>query len=63
MVKKMFKKIILLISIICCVAFLTGAIIYNQDKEAEAAYTLYSLDGRTMEVETEELKNAQLTVG
>ena len=59
----MFKKIILLISIICCVAFLTGAIIYNQDEEAEAAYILYSLDGRTMEVETEELKNAQLTVG
>ena len=63
MVKKMFKKIILIISIICCVAFLTGAIMYDQDEEAEAAYTLYSLDGRTMEVETEELKNAQLTVG
>lgn len=59
----MFKKCVLIISIICCVALFTGAIMYNENDDVEASYTLYSLDGRTMIAETDEIKNSQLTVG
>ena len=60
----MFKKIIFIIGIMCLIALLAGAIMYNQVKDAKAVeYILHSMDGRTMEVHTEEQKNAQLTVG
>ena len=60
----MFKKIILIIGVICAVALFSGAIMYNYIDDANAVeYILYSMDGRTMIATSEEHKDAQLTVG
>lgn len=60
----MFKKIILIIGVLCLVGLFSGAIMYNQVENANAVeYILYSIDGRTMIATSEEHKNAQLTVG
>ena len=61
----MFKKIILIIGIICLVIYITGKTIYTQDENISMnqLYTLYSMDGRTMLLSSEAERDAQLTVG
>lgn len=60
----MFKRIIFIIGIVCVIALLSGAIMYNQAEDVNAVeYVLHAMDGRTMIATSEEQKDAQLTVG
>ena len=62
--KKMFKKIIFIVGIICALALFTGAIAYNYNNDTNTeSYTLYSIDGKTMIAKSEKERDAQLTVG